>query len=96
MGMNPFDRQTLSIALPGATLGAMPAASGGQASGADANTQAALDAAETGGPWNVADTMGYDEVVDPRELRNVLLSALELASGRESESPEPRWGGIRP
>jgi hypothetical protein len=49
-----------------------------------------------GGPWANADTMSYDDVVDPRDLRNVLLSALELSEGRESENVLPRPGGIRP
>jgi len=96
MAMNPFDRQTIGLAFPGATLGAMPAHGGGAASGADSTTQEALDAAEWGGPWATADTMSFDEVIDPRELRNVLLDALELASGRETQDVMPRPGGIRP
>ncbi len=96
MAMNPFDHQTITLAFPGATLGAVPAGSGGQAAGADSETQAALDAAEMGGPWATADTMSYDEVIDPRDLRNILLTALELGQGRESGSVEPRPGGIRP
>jgi acetyl-CoA carboxylase carboxyltransferase component len=96
MAMNPFDRQTVSLAFPGATLGAMPAEGGGKAAGADSEVQAALNAAEIGGAWGVADTMGYDDVIDPRDLRNVLLAALELASGREGQSVEPRANGIWP
>jgi acetyl-CoA carboxylase carboxyltransferase component len=96
MAMNPFDRQTVSLAFPGATLGAMPAEGGGKAAGADSEMQAALSAAEIGGAWGVADTMGYDDVIDPRDLRNVLLAALELASGREGQSVEPRANGIWP
>lgn len=96
MAMNPFDGQTITMAFPTATLGAMPAEGGGTASGADASTQNALDTAETGGPWAPADTMSFDEVIDPRELRNVLLDALELASGRDKEPVGPRPGGIRP
>jgi acetyl-CoA carboxylase carboxyltransferase component len=97
MAMNPFDNQTITLAFPGTTLGAMPAEGGGDASRADATTQSALDSAETGGPWATADTMGFDEVIDPREIRNVLLDALELAAeGRKSENVTPRPGGIRP
>jgi acetyl-CoA carboxylase carboxyltransferase component len=41
--------------------------------------------------------MSYDEVIEPRELRNALLAALRLASQRRSEPPEPaRHHGIRP
>jgi acetyl-CoA carboxylase carboxyltransferase component len=82
MAMNPFDAQTVSLAFPGVTLGAMPAAGGGAASKADAATQAALDQGEQAGPWRIASTLGFDDVIDPRELRNALLRALALASGR--------------
>ncbi len=84
MAMNPFDAQTLSLAFPGATLGAMPAAGGGAAAKADAGTQAALDAHELAGPWRIASALGFDDVIDPRELRNALLRALELARGRRA------------
>ena len=96
MAMNPFDNQTITLAFPGATLGAMPAKSGGNASGADSETQDALNASEAAGAYKAADTMSYDEVIDPRELRNVLLAALEMASGRNSGKVEPRPGGISP
>ena len=97
MAMNPFDRQTLTLALPTATLGAMPAGGGGSAAGADAELQDQLDQLESEGPWNTADTMSFDEVIDPRELRNALLSGLELASRRRTHPVEPiRNRGIRP
>jgi acetyl-CoA carboxylase carboxyltransferase component len=89
MAMNPFDRQTLTLALPGATLGAMPARGGGAAAGADSTTQEQLDVGESGGPWATADTMSYDDVIDPRELRNALLDALEVAAGRDAQPPAP-------
>jgi methylmalonyl-CoA decarboxylase subunit alpha len=89
MGMNPFDDQTLSVAFPGATLGAMPARGGGAASKSNQDQQALLDAAELGGPYRVADSMGFDEIIDPRELRNVLLRGLTLASARPGDRAEP-------
>jgi acetyl-CoA carboxylase carboxyltransferase component len=89
MGMNPFDGQTLSVAFPGATLGAMPARGGGVASKSDTAQQAQLDAAELGGPYRVADSMGFDEIIDPREVRNVLLRGLRLSAGRNGEPLEP-------
>jgi len=89
MAMNPFDRQTISLAFPGATLGAMPARGGGAAAKADADTQAALDQHEAGGPYGVADSMGFDEIIDPRELRNALIAGLTLASGRDAEPRGP-------
>jgi len=97
MAMNPFDRQTVTLAFPGATLGAMPAAGGAAAARADAELQRDLAGAEAFGPWSVADTLGYDEVIDPRELRNALLAGLRLAAGRQSEILGPvRRTGIRP
>ena len=89
MGMNPFDGQTLSLAFPGATLGAMPARGGGAASKSDSEQQGQLDAAELGGPYRVADSMGFDEIIDPRELRNQLLRGLALSGNRETEAPRP-------
>ncbi len=89
MAMNPFDDQTLSVAFPGATLGAMPAEGGGRAAKADTAEQAALDAQQSGGPYRVASTLGFDEVIDPRELRNVLLAGLRLAAGRLASAKQP-------
>jgi len=65
MAMNPFDRQTVSLALPGVTLAARPA---GDRVGEDPEA----------GPWRSAANLGYDDVIDPRQLRNALLAALRL------------------
>lgn len=89
MAMNPFDDQTLSLAFPGAKLGAMPARGGGAAAHSDAEQQALLDATESAGPYGIADSMGFDEILDPRELRNALLRGLELARPRMSLPPAP-------
>ena len=76
---------------------AMPAGGGGSAAGADAQLQEQLDQLESEGPWDTADTMGFDEVIDPRELRNALLSGLELASRRRTRRLAPTvTRGIRP
>jgi len=97
MAMNPFDDQTISLAFPGAILGAMPARGGGDAAKADAALQQELDSHELGGPYRVASTMGFDEVIDPRELRNALLSGLRLAARRAGPAREPwRRIGILP
>jgi len=82
MGMNPFDGQTISLALPGARLGAMPAEGGAQAARLEADTQALLEHAELGGAYSSADTMSYDEVVEPAELRDALLAAMRLTTAR--------------
>lgn len=97
MAMNPFDGQTVTLALPGARLGAMPAESGADAARLDAGEADLLRHAELGGAYGSANTLAYDDVVQPRELRNALLDALRLASGRRSLPVEPvAWGGIRP
>ncbi len=97
MAMNPFGGQTVTLALPGARLGAMPAESGADAARLDAGEAELLRHAELGGAYGAADTLAYDEVVGPRELRNALLDGLRLASRRRSSPVEP-WGvaGVRP
>ncbi|QDQ98896.1 acetyl-CoA carboxylase carboxyltransferase subunit [Tomitella fengzijianii] len=76
MGQNAFGGQTVSLAFPGAMLGGIPAAVGGETSGADDDTRRALVEHEASGPWQLAQTATYDDVIDPRELRNRLLAAL--------------------
>jgi acetyl-CoA carboxylase carboxyltransferase component len=83
MAQNPFDRQTLSLAFPGVTMDAMPAESGGRSSKLDEDTQARVEQNQRGGPWGMAAGLTYDDVIDPRELRNALIAGLELASGRD-------------
>ncbi len=82
MAQNPFDEQTLTLAFPGVTMGAMPAASGGGSAKLDAATQEEVERAEQAGPWRMAAGMTYDDVIDPRDLRNALLRGLELARER--------------
>jgi acetyl-CoA carboxylase carboxyltransferase component len=80
MAMNPFDAQTVTLALPWAELAAMPSSSDGPPP-----------------VYRTADTMGYDDVVDPAELRNALLAALRLASARLAGPVAPvASAGIRP
>ena len=80
---------SISLAFPGLTMGAMPASSGGASAKLDAETQAEVDAAQAGGPFQMAHGMAYDDVIDPRELRNALLSALVLCEGRDAGPVEP-------
>lgn len=82
MGQNPYGHQTVTLALPDATVGAMPARGGADAITADASTRQQLVELEQGGPWRQADTMSYDEVVHPDDLRNALIDSLRLASNR--------------
>jgi hypothetical protein len=86
-----------SIGATGIVSGAMPAAGGGTAAKLSAEAQAQADAAESDAAWKSADSLGYDELIDPRELRNALLAALELSAGRNAEPPTPaRHTGVRP
>ena len=96
MAMNPFDHQTLSLAFPGVALGAMPARGGGEAAKADAELQAQLEDAESEASYRIASTLGFDDIIDPRELRNALLRGLELASARQQGdlAPIARTGAL--
>ena len=82
MAATPFDRQTMTFAFPSVNLAAMPAQSGGAAAKLDAEQQAAAEQAQREGPYQLANGLGVDEVIDPRELRNALLGALTLVEGR--------------
>jgi len=90
MAMNPFDGQTITLAFPGARLGAMPAESGADAAGLEGDSRDLLEHSELGGAYSAADTMSYDAVIDPREVRNALLDALRLAAARAAGPAEPR------
>jgi acetyl-CoA carboxylase carboxyltransferase component len=97
MAMNPFDDQTVCLALPGARLGAMPAEGGAAAARVDGDTKAVMQHAELGGAYGAADTMSYDEVVAPAELRDALLDALRLTSARRDLPVRPvRQPGVLP
>lgn len=82
MGMNSYDRQTVSLALPGVTIGGIPAAVGGATAKEDDSTRQALVANEAAGPWRLAGSVTYDDVVAPQEVRNALLAGLRLAGAR--------------
>jgi acetyl-CoA carboxylase carboxyltransferase component len=90
MAMNPFDNQTISYAFPGITLGGIPASGGGKAAKMSDEERAMLEQVEREGWLKVADTLGYDEIIDPRDLRNQLMSGLKLSRGRLSEAPKPK------
>ena len=87
MAMQPFDGQTTTLAFPAARLGAMPAESGADAAGIEADAAALLAHADLGGAYSAADRLGYDDVIDPRDLRDELLSALALSRDRRAGAP---------
>jgi methylmalonyl-CoA decarboxylase subunit alpha len=43
-----------------------------------------------------ASRLSYDDVVDPRELRNALLAGLDVTRGRDTVGRGPRGFGILP
>jgi acetyl-CoA carboxylase carboxyltransferase component len=83
MGMNPFDGQTLSLAFPGISLGGLPAA-GAAVAGFDEAGRQNMAERQSEGAWTAGDTLAYDEIIDPRELRNALLAGLALGIGRRA------------
>lgn len=75
MGMNPWDRQAISIALPSVSLGGMPAIGGAEIARASAGETDVLQAAQSGA-WIPADAMAFDKVVSPARLRREIIEAL--------------------
>ena len=92
MGMVSFEGQTISAGFPGATLGAMGARGSSRAVDADEDRADAIREAETNAAYRSAAGLGFDELIDPRELRNVLLRHLRLALNRRQAPAEPRRG----
>ena len=77
------------FAFPGATMGAMGAAAMSRSRGSDDDEAAMLHTREVEASYRSAQTFGFDELIDPRELRNVLLHSLERALHRRQAPPEP-------
>jgi acetyl-CoA carboxylase carboxyltransferase component len=75
MGMNPWDRQVISLALPSVSLGGIPALGGAQASSASPAEEEQMRATQSGA-WVPADAMAFDRVIDPRTLRSEVVGAL--------------------
>jgi hypothetical protein len=75
--MNPFDRQTLTLAFTGISLGGLPALGGAAAAKASEADRERMGDRQSGA-WAAADILGYDRVIDPRDLRNELIHALRL------------------
>ncbi|MEX1217982.1 MAG: carboxyl transferase domain-containing protein [Acidimicrobiales bacterium] len=89
MSLVGFDNQSATFAYPGATLGAMGANAMSRATNADADEAALLRDAELQASYRSATSLGFDELVDPRETRDVLLDALQRALYRRQLMPEP-------
>jgi acetyl-CoA carboxylase carboxyltransferase component len=89
MAMIPFDGQSGVFAFPGATMGAMGAAAMSKARGSDADEAAQLHRREVQASFESAKALGFDELIDPREVRNILLHSLERALSRRQAPAEP-------
>ena len=87
--MVSFSGQSVSLAFPGAILGAMGAKGAGNALGADEEEVAALQQVEMEAAYRSASGLGFDELIDPRELRNALLTGLRRGLSRRQAAPEP-------
>jgi acetyl-CoA carboxylase carboxyltransferase component len=86
MALIAHDGQSATFSWPGATLGAMGAAASSRATGAQGEAAAELHAAELDASYRSARGLGFDELIDPRETRNVLLATLARAG---IQNPEP-------
>ncbi|MBT4522800.1 MAG: carboxyl transferase, partial [Halieaceae bacterium] len=75
MGMNPWDGQAISLALPSVNLGGVPAIGGAEAARASSDEAARMRDIQSGA-WIPADAMAFDKVVDPRYLRNEIITVL--------------------
>jgi acetyl-CoA carboxylase carboxyltransferase component len=90
MGMIPFDGQSGVFAFPGATMGAMGAAAMSRARQSDADEAEMLRSMEVEASFRSATAFGFDELIDPRETRNVLLHSLERALYSRQVAAEPK------
>jgi acetyl-CoA carboxylase carboxyltransferase component len=89
MGMIGFDNQSAVFAFPGATMGAMGAAAMSRSRGSDLDEAELLKKMELEASYRSAQGFGFDELIDPREIRNVLLHSLERALYQRQAPPEP-------
>jgi acetyl-CoA carboxylase carboxyltransferase component len=89
MSLVGFDNQSATFAYPGATMGAMGASAMSRATNADADESAMLRDAELQASYRSAANLGFDELIDPRETRDVLLDALQRALSRRQMPAEP-------
>ena len=89
MGMIGFDGQSAVFAFPGATMGAMGAAAMSKSRKSDVDEAEMLRDMELEASYRSASTLGFDELIDPREIRNMLLHSLERALFQRQVAAEP-------
>ena len=89
MSLVGFDNQVATFAYPGATLGAMSSGASSSAMGASAEVAEQLRHAELQASYRSAETLGFDELLDPAETRNTLLEAVRRALSTRQEAAAP-------
>lgn len=89
MSMVSFDGQDATFAFPGATFGAMGASAAGRAIDADEEQTRVLRQRELQASYSSAAGLGFDELIDPRELRNALLAVMPRVRARRQVAAEP-------
>ncbi|MCV7260062.1 acyl-CoA carboxylase subunit beta [Mycobacterium shimoidei] len=89
MSLLSFDAQVATFAYPGATMGAMSAAALSRASHAGEDLSTQLRNAELQASYRSAEHLGFDELIDPRETRDALLTALRRGLHSRQAAPEP-------
>jgi acetyl-CoA carboxylase carboxyltransferase component len=89
MAMMTHDGQAGVFAFPGVTLGAMGADAMSRALGAGADQAAALREAELEASYRSAERLGFDEMVEPAEARDRVLTSLHRSLMRRQEAPAP-------
>jgi acetyl-CoA carboxylase carboxyltransferase component len=89
MSMVAFDGQSATFAFPGVTMGAMGTSASVSASRASDEEAAEILRAELDASYRAAAGLGFDDIIDPRELRNRVLSALDRALWRRQEPASP-------
>ncbi|OBB79976.1 acetyl-CoA carboxylase carboxyltransferase subunit [Mycobacterium colombiense] len=89
MSLLGFDSQSATFAFPGATMGAMSAAALGRATHAGEDVTAKLREAELQASFRSAEHMGFDELIDPRETRDVLLASLKRGLSSRQAAAQP-------
>ena len=75
MGMNPWDKQAISIALPSLSLGGIPAIGGDMAAKISKDEAGKMESAQSN-PWVPADAMAFDKIISPKDLRNEIINVL--------------------
>ncbi|BBZ31660.1 acyl-CoA carboxylase subunit beta [Mycolicibacterium confluentis] len=89
MSLLGFDDQVATFGYPGSTLGAMSAAALTRAAKVDAEASEKLHEAETQASFRSAAKLSFDELIDPRETRDALLTTLVRAMHSRAVPAEP-------